>query len=302
MNTGIENSKSDEIKESANEDCCENESYFKKGGLIEQVRKNLSSALMFILAVVVLVNIVVMSVFAITVNNKLDMAIALNEPLKAEIMIVMPVDCPACGDMSAYKKLVLAQNIEATEDSLVSSDTDRGRALIERHSLTNLPALILTTEEDIDAKIIEALPQGHRSGEGGALVWEQASPPYYNLQSSQVEGMISITYITDGSCEECYNVVAVQKPALLRFGLALDTENTVDINTPEGESLKKKYNISAVPTVILSSEASKYLALQSVWKQVGTIEPDGVHVFREMKALGATYKDLSTGKVVSNEE
>jgi hypothetical protein len=76
-------------------------------------------------------------------------------------------------------------------------------------------------------------------------------------------------------------------------------DRTVEVNSAEGKDLIKKYKITAVPTILLSGDLEEYENFQQVWPQVGTVEADGMHVFREPgeKIMGS-YKDLKTGKLV----
>ena len=74
--------------------------------------------------------------------------------------------------------------------------------------------------------------------------------------------------------------------------------NDSPLSGQEGKNLVGKYNIKKVPTVLLSPEASAYEALSQVWERVGTVESDGVFVFREMEAINQTYKDLNNNKIV----
>ncbi|MBS3108477.1 hypothetical protein J4409_01265 [Candidatus Woesearchaeota archaeon] len=60
----------------------------------------------------------------------------------------------------------------------------------------------------------------------------------------------------------------------------------------------KKYGIKAAPTIILSEEASVYNVLNGIWSQVGTVESDGVYVFRNIEVIGEIYKDLSSDKII----
>ena len=281
------------------DDCCKNDQS-KYNDLFVKIKKNPVVALGVLFGVVAVVNIAVLSVFSVTVNSKLNQAIAANKPIEAEMTLVIPADCPSCGDLSAYKKQILTQNIELSEDVIFSSESEKGKALIEEYSLQNLPALILATKDVTEKKIFTNLPEGSKQQGENVLVWEQHMPPYYSTQSKRVEGLVSLTYLTDKSCKDCYDAAAVHRPIMQNFGVAVVSENSVDVNSEAGQSLKKTYNIESVPTVILSPEASKYEALNGVWLRVGSVEVDGSYVFRDLSQLqGITYKDLTNNKVIA---
>ena len=63
---------------------------------------------------------------------------------------------------------------------------------------------------------------------------------------------------------------------------------------------EKKYNITLVPTIILSSNAKDYSSLNQAWSQVGSIETDGTFVFRDLSLLNIPYKDLYSNKIINN--
>jgi hypothetical protein len=270
----------------------------KKGGLYEKMVKNPVQTLVSGLLILVIVNIVVMITFTVTVNGKLDEAIALNKPMEAKLMLIIPSNCDECGDLSDYKKMILAQKVEVLEDVIFSADSERGNTLITEYGIERLPALIMTASQKIDKKNIDTLPQGARAVGDNALVWEDGYPPYLDVGSSEVQGLVSVIYLTNNSCVECYGVVDVQRPILQRFGVVFASEQSIDASSREGKSIIDEYGIQSLPTIVLSPEIDRYTALKNVWSQVGTIEEDGSYVFRELGALGVTYRDLKTGKIV----
>ncbi|MFA4831200.1 MAG: hypothetical protein WC862_05250 [Patescibacteria group bacterium] len=262
------------------------------------VKKNFNQTLIAFLALAVVVNIAVMGFFTFTVNNKLNNAIEAAKPQPGSLILVIPQDCPACGDLSATSKKIKAQDIELAENKIIAAESDEGKTLIEKFGLQKLPALIFASPEKIKPRLKQSLETGARAAGEDTLIWEQNQPPYVDIKTNSVAGLVSLTYLTDKSCADCYDAAKTQRPILQRFGIAIIAENTVDISEAEGNQLIDAYRITALPTVILSSEAGEYKAFSDVWKQVGTIEEDGSFVFREMNALNATYKDLKTGKII----
>ena len=78
------------------------------------------------------------------------------------------------------------------------------------------------------------------------------------------------------------------------MGLEIGSAATVDLSKGEGTDLVRKYNITAVPTIILSRDALLYPGFAIVWSRVGSIEDDAL-VFRDtgfMESAGG-YKPLS---------
>ena len=69
-------------------------------------------------------------------------------------------------------------------------------------------------------------------------------------------------------------------------------EEYLDISTTKGKNLLSEYNITAVPTVILSKEIQDYNAIKEILEQAGSFEKEGVFVFRKLDVLNAKYKKL----------
>ena len=117
-----------------------------------------------------------------------------------------------------------------------------------------------------------------------------------NLETGKIDGLVSLTYVVDSSCSECYNV-SVHKNIINSYGLKIAGEKTLDVNTPEGLEYTKLNGINLVPTAVLSSDAKLYSAFYRVFTQVSN-ESNGNLVFTSVELMG-TYKDLQSGEVIT---
>ena len=133
----------------------------------------------------------------------------------------------------------------------------------------------------------------------GVFVFRELIPPYIEVASGNLRGQFSTTYLTDESCEDCYDV-NVHMVALNNLGLTVGESSTFDVSSDQGKELLDKYSITKVPTIILSGDLSEYQGLQQVWPLVGEVTSDGSYVFTKMEEMG-TYRDLDTGEVVEVE-
>lgn len=279
--------------------CCTKEevsSMQKKGGPQKQ---KFISAILVLLAGVLAVNTVVMGMFGSTVDKKLGEALERTKPQEGALTLVLPAGCSVCGDLSVLKQKIKSQNIEIIDDTIFSSDSTEGQKFIQEMGIEKLPAMVFSARGSVKDTIIKSIEQGSRKIGDNMLVWEQGKPPYMDTSSGEVSGLVHVTYIRDKSCTDCYDVQKIQRPILQQFGVAVVAENSVDISEEAGKELLAAYNITAVPTILLSPETIYYGALASVWGQVGTVESDGSFIFRDPARLGVAYKDLETGKVVS---
>lgn len=124
--------------------------------------------------------------------------------------------------------------------------------------------------------------------------------PYRDVTKGQIVGLVDVVYLTDSSCTDCYKPQEVHKNILTQgFGVGIRSEQSVDANSPYGKSLVSKYKITQVPTLLISPEVAEYSGIKQVWPQVGTTEPDGWYVFRQVSRLGSViYKDFTSNQVV----
>ena len=78
--------------------------------------------------------------------------------------------------------------------------------------------------------------------------------------------------------------------------MRLEKEEAYDISDAKGKELIAKYNITKVPTIILSEEIKAYPSSTAL-NQFFSAEKDGSYVFRKMDDVG-TYRDLALNQVV----
>lgn len=250
------------------------------------------------LAVLLFANFIVLTFFTVTVGDKLTEAIELTKPQAINLTLIAPVDCPRCRDLESLKTLIAKQNVTIDVDEILIADTPAAQKLITKFAIQKLPALILQSKSALRQPLKTALQSSSREISEAELLWEQMTPPYFDLVEQKTVGLVTITFLTDESCTDCYDVAAIQKPILTRFGVASTAEKTIDRKEAAGQELIQKYAITKVPTVLLSSEAAAYEQLKTIWQDVGSVETDGTFIFREPDLLPAIYRDLTTGLIV----
>lgn len=262
------------------------------------MKKNkLNNILTTILAALLLLNLGVMVTYTAITNSKLNEAINLTKPQEAELTIIIAENCPECKTLDALRKYIEEQNIELTSTKSFTADSETGKDLIEEHKIERLPAMIFKTDGSLKSTLKKALEKGSKSISEDTIVWEQLGAPYFDLKKSEIAGLVTVTFISDKSCATCYDVEAIHKGVLANFGVKIVNQQTFDMSEEEGHKLIEKYQITKVPTVILSKEVDAYESLKTAWAQAGTVEADGNYIFREMSLINAIFKDLETNKV-----
>lgn len=210
--------------------------------------------------------------------------------------------CEKCNDLSLLINQIKGAGVKIYEEKLIAPSSDEGKELIEKYSIDFTPVIILSKEASAYSIIQQAWPQIGSKENDGSYVLRLASPPFINLTTGRLSGIVNIIYLTDKSCTECYDVNQ-HKEILINpqsFAVKLDKEETYDVDDAKGKELVAKYNITQVPTVILSDDINAYPSDQ-VLKQFFSVEKDGSYVFRRLSSVG-TYRDLTTNQVVQAQQ
>ncbi len=210
-------------------------------------------------------------------------------------MTLIKAPCKECINLTAAA-VQMREMASIVSDVALESSSDEARSLISKYSIKKLPALVMS--RDVQAYSFAELLENVGTYEtDGAYVLRNVSPPYYDLAQSKIIGLVKVTYISDKTCADCYNVSEHQL-ILESLGMKFSEEKYVDVSDDSFIALKNKYNITKVPTIVLSGEAMEYATLKEVWGAVGTEESDGTLIFTQMENMG-TYKDLTKGKIIN---
>ncbi len=211
---------------------------------------------------------------------------------------ISPQNCGQCVRTSDFIVEIKANGVVAQNQEL-SADSTKAQELIAKYNLTFLPAFIFSEDLLEYSQFKQSWTILGSVENDGQLVMRQPLPPYVNVSNNRTEGLVSAVYITDDTCATCYNV-SIHKAAMESYKVFIVNESYVDVASLEGQALLEKYNLTKVPTLLLSKEAGVYFALNRVWSGIGSIESDGVFIFRKFDTVpGIIYKDVSTNSIVT---
>lgn len=216
-------------------------------------------------------------------------------PAKLKLTVITKPDCTQCWDVGLLTEALAQYKVKITGTTTLDYSSGKGKKLVEKYGIDKVPSVIISGDLDKDPAL---KPFWEALGEidGKDFVFRQVIPPYIDVASGQLKGAVQVTYLTDNSCKECYDVT-LHGNALRNLAIPTTDSKTIDVASDEGKALVKKNGIKSVPTVTISGETSEYQSLADLWEQVGTVASDGTYVFTQTQLMG-TYKDLSTGKVV----
>jgi len=217
-----------------------------------------------------------------------------------------------CGELCT-KAFVIQNNFEITtgirfvEEQEREFNTTQGRELVQKYNITKIPALVITGDVQAydELGLSNAWKNVGTAEKDGALVWRRIQPPYQELPSGKMKGLATLIGILDRNCNECYDL-EVHARILGKAGVNFKNITYYNNTQAKAQSLIEKYNITLLPTVLVDGEMDEYYpftSLKQIWEQIGTVEEDGWHVFRNMSSLGSnvTYKVIATNETKKTE-
>ncbi|MBI4135492.1 hypothetical protein HY477_02045 [Candidatus Uhrbacteria bacterium] len=258
-------------------------------------------AIFSVVGAVMIVNAVLLAQMNGKVKTERKAAEEAARPVELQLVKINDSNCAACFNTeNIVASIKNVPGLAVTAEENLEYTSDQGAELLKKYAVDRVPALLLRGELDRAFEKVPALATLGTRESDGTLVVANIPPPYVEVASGQVKGSFTVTYLTDVSCTECYDVKS-HRNALAGLAMAPSEEKTLDVKDAAGRTLVAKYNIASVPTILLTGDLGEYAQLAQVWPQVGTTEQDGTYVFRAGQALMGVYKDLKTGKVVTPE-
>ena len=220
---------------------------------------------------------------------------------KVDLYLLQDPQCTQCKDINSLITQIKVAGIRISEQKNITPGSDEGKDVIKKYNIRFVPTIILSKDAAAYDIMQSAWPQIGSKEIDGSYVLRLANPPFINLTTGKLRGVVDITYLTDKSCADCYDA-NLHKEILTNpqsFAVKLGKEETFDVSDAKGKELIAAYNITQVPAVILSDEISVYPSSQFL-KQFYSIEKNGYYVFRILQSLG-TYRDLTTNQIVKQQ-
>lgn len=226
----------------------------------------------------------------------------------ANVVITELVDtnCTECFNVSlvmAYFAQVGPQmGMNVSEKRSIAANSSEGLALIGRYNITKIPTILLSKEAR-NTQIIRVWNQSGTVEPDGTLVLREVYPPYIDLRTGKLTGKVKIIHLTPANCTECFSGDYYEYILTQFFSIAIGETQNLTYSSSEGQALVSRYNISAVPALLVSPELNLYPGMEERWLNgMGSKEGDGWYVFRNMSALGnVTYFDIIANRTATAE-
>ena len=211
---------------------------------------------------------------------------------RVSVTHIVDSTCQDCQDLFGLTDFLRKQaGVVFSENNIYEYNSPDGVTSINRFNIQRIPAVVFSRNILEYPSVREVWASLNVTEKNGFFALHAQTPPYRDTKSGELSGFVSVIYLTDNSCKNCYNV-SINKQIVSRF-LAAKDEKTVDLNSTEGAELVEKYRIEKLPIILLSPDAKEYAEFSAAWEQVGSVEGDGWFVMRKPEILGS-YKDLTT--------
>ena len=249
--------------------------------------KHLYIALGVLALVIGVLNISQLSNAKSSANQMIDEMKEAARPADLELIILTDSACSECIDISPATSSVKEANTNIINEKTVDINSGEGKELITAFAIAKAPSIVLLGETDKFSS-----EEFEERGEG--LVFEPQVPPFTNIVSGKVTGIVEAIIIDDSSCENCVGMDAVLSQ-LKQLGISIDTQETFERSSSKGQELINKYSLEKLPALVLSKDLSDYgSAVEKLWSQIGTKESDGSYV---MQRVNPPYIAANTGKI-----
>lgn len=204
--------------------------------------------------------------------------------------------CTQCFSMDPVINSLRNAGVQIAKDVSIDYSSDEGKNLAQEYDIETLPALIFSKEIENYTFFISALPALNVTHKNGNYALQAIRAPFEDISTGKILGLVDVIYLNDSTCSLCYNVM-LHRRILQGYGVFIINQTLVDINSTQGKAIIKKFNITAVPTFVMSSDAMYYKSLSADWEVVGKIVNDW-YIFTNMTAINSPYKNLENGVII----
>lgn len=215
---------------------------------------------------------------------------------------IIAEDCSECFNLDVLVKNLKMFGIVLGEEKSFAYDSEEGKKIVEKYGIKSVPTLIFSGDALEYEQIAEVWDTIGTVEDDGMMVLRTVNPPYWDIDSDRVKGIVEIIYLVDETCTQCYDPVMLKQMFESQLAMKFSLEKKVDISTAEGKSLVQDFGIKLVPTIIMSEDAGEYPGISSVWDQIGIVK-DSTYVLTKIDLIpNAVYKDIEKDELIGLEE
>lgn len=213
------------------------------------------------------------------------------------VTVIEDQSCLKCQSTNPVVNSLKNNDVPVSSWNIYNYNSSEGKMLIEKYDIERAPAIIISSNL-MDYEFPKQLFNASNLLMSDDSYIFYLNPPFRNLSADRIDGLVDIYYVIDSTCKDCYNFTIHGDELAQNFKVVFGSALYFDVSFPIGEQFADRYNITAVPTYVLTADAKNYPRLTQVWPSVGTIEDNGYYVFRNVSQAG-TYKNLTSGKITN---
>ena len=214
-------------------------------------------------------------------------------PADIQLVKIILDNCEFCFNIENAVEELKKQNVNITKEETFSSSSVEGKEFINKYNINKLPTIIVSGEINKSEQLASYFEEKGEIIEN-SFIYTSLVPPYFDIISNRINGIVTITYVLDSSCEECTDLSSVSS-ALREQGVYIQNEKSVEYNSNEGNNLIKQFEIKQVPAILISEEIDSYSDVKDALIQSGAIKKNG---FYAVHSIIPPYRNLSQNKIV----
>lgn len=193
-------------------------------------------------------------------------------------LLVVEDDCKECFDadllVSRLTQAFPLQQVDYVRATL---------QIIQQYDLKSLPSFVITGE-------VELYPVQNIGEVRNDAIIIKSQPPFKDIATGEVKGIVDVTFITDPSCENC----SIEPLRILTSQLQITFGEETILEKNNAQELITRYDLERLPAVIYSEQLQYYPGVQESWGEVGSIESDGSFVFRAYDLFPMESVEINT--------
>jgi len=214
-------------------------------------------------------------------------------PAELQLIKLVPDSCDSCFDIKEAVDELKNLNVNIKDEETILSSSQQGKELISKYNIKKLPTMMINGEINKSEQLANYFEQKGEIQED-TFIYTSIIPPYLDVSSSQIKGLVQIKYLIDYSCEECVDLTPISL-ALERQGMFIQNERFIEYNSNEGQQLINQSSVKEIPAVLISEEVDYYPEVKDALIQSGATKKEG---FYALHSTLPPYRDLSQNKVV----
>ncbi len=202
-------------------------------------------------------------------------------PSTMDVAVLLSSECPDCNKgvqsyLEALNTTAIRYNVTRFNVAYVQSGSNEGKSLIAGYPINRLPVILVSSAGPAVYALKPAVEQGIARDVGNNItLFAELGLPYFDIISAKSFGVVKAITINASGCPYCidaslYTSTLESDPAFVVFS----SKAQLSEGSAEAQELIRRYNITRLPTLILSTDITTYGFFNESVSPFGTMEGD----------------------------